>query len=91
MASDQFNQIRFVWRDCDRNGEGKRISIRIRKSSFLSTELKEKTMEQGKSTKPGAGDAAPELRFLTRGGDEGLLSNVWKDGPAFVLWLRHLG
>ena len=48
-------------------------------------------MEQGKSTKPGAGDAAPELRFLTRGGDEGLLSNVWKDGPAFVLWLRHLG
>jgi hypothetical protein len=38
-----------------------------------------------------AGDSAPELDFLTRSGEKELLSRVWQDRPALVLWLRHLG
>jgi len=48
-------------------------------------------MEQTVSAKLQAGDAAPELGFRTREGDERLLSKIWEDGPALILWLRHLG
>jgi hypothetical protein len=48
-------------------------------------------MEQTASAKLQAGDAAPELKFRTREGGERLLSQTWEDGPALILWLRHLG
>jgi hypothetical protein len=48
-------------------------------------------MEQNEGAKLQAGDAAPELRFRTREGGERLLSKIWEDGPALILWLRHLG
>ena len=47
-------------------------------------------MEKMASEKLQAGDAAPELRFLTPDGEERHLSKVWAESPALVLWLRHL-
>jgi hypothetical protein len=46
--------------------------------------------EQGQS-KLQLGDVAPELNFMARDGAAHKLSDAWKDGPALVLWLRHLG
>jgi hypothetical protein len=48
-------------------------------------------MERRVSARLQAGDAAPELRFRTRERGERLLSKIWEDGPALILWLRHLG
>lgn len=47
--------------------------------------------DQQSQTKLQVGDAAPELNYLVRDGGERKLSDAWKDGPALVLWLRHLG
>jgi hypothetical protein len=47
--------------------------------------------EEQTQTKLQVGDVAPELNFMTADGGERKLSEVWKDGPALVLWLRHLG
>jgi hypothetical protein len=49
------------------------------------------SMEPMASVKPQAGDAAPELHFLARDGEKRQLSKLWAEGPALVLWLRHLG
>ena len=38
-----------------------------------------------------AGSAAPDFAFTTAKGESGRLSELWRDGPALVLWLRHFG
>ena len=40
---------------------------------------------------PAVGDPAPDLAYTTASGEARRLSSVWADGPALVVWLRHLG
>ena len=40
---------------------------------------------------PGVGDAAPEFVYKDGGGSERRLSELWGDGPALIVWLRHFG
>jgi len=43
------------------------------------------------ATTPSAGDSAPDLGYTTASGESRRLSDLWTDGPALVLWLRHFG
>ena len=40
---------------------------------------------------PAVGDAAPELVYRDGGGKERRLSELWSDGSALIVWLRHFG
>ena len=40
---------------------------------------------------PVIGDAAPDYVYQDGAGDERRLSELWGDGPALVVWLRHFG
>ncbi|MGH9712054.1 MAG: hypothetical protein ACRD5M_01985 [Candidatus Acidiferrales bacterium] len=43
------------------------------------------------AAKPAVGDAAPDFVYKDSAGSERRLSEVWREGPALVVWLRHLG
>jgi hypothetical protein len=38
-----------------------------------------------------AGDTIPEFVYTTASGESRRLSELWAEGPALVLWLRHFG
>lgn len=38
-----------------------------------------------------AGGAAPDFVYHTAGGEAKHLAELWAEGPALVLWLRHFG
>ena len=40
---------------------------------------------------PEVGDAAPDFVYKDSGGNERRLSELWDDGPALIVWLRHFG
>jgi len=40
---------------------------------------------------PGIGDAAPEFVYKDGTGKERRLSELWREGPALIVWLRHFG
>jgi hypothetical protein len=40
---------------------------------------------------PAVGDPAPDLVYKDIAGEGRHLSSVWADGPALIVWLRHLG
>lgn len=42
-------------------------------------------------TTPTVGDRPPELIYSTAAGETHRLSELWAQGPAVVLWLRHFG
>ena len=37
------------------------------------------------------GEAAPDFAYVTAQRETRRLSELWRDGPALVLWLRHFG
>ncbi len=37
------------------------------------------------------GSAAPDFVYTTAAGENRRLSELWRDGPALILWLRHFG
>lgn len=41
--------------------------------------------------KPSGGDVAPEFIYRDATGRERRLSELWSEGPALVVWLRHMG
>ena len=40
---------------------------------------------------PGVGDAAPEFVYKDGAGNERRLSELWREGLALIVWLRHFG
>jgi len=40
---------------------------------------------------PDIGDAAPDFAYEDRDGKSRQLSELWADGPALIVWLRHFG
>jgi len=40
---------------------------------------------------PGVGDAAPDFVYQDGAGNERRLSELWGEGPALIVWLRHFG
>ena len=40
---------------------------------------------------PGVGDPVPEFTFTSISGQVHSLSELWAEGPALILWLRHFG
>lgn len=43
------------------------------------------------ATPVGEGSPAPDFAYATAQGDQRRLSELWGNGPALVLWLRHFG
>ena len=43
------------------------------------------------SLAPAAGNAAPDFEYVTASGASRHLGELWADGPALVIWLRHFG
>jgi hypothetical protein len=41
--------------------------------------------------KPGVGNRAPDVRLTTPAGEPVDLSIAWRQGPALLVFLRHLG
>jgi hypothetical protein len=48
-------------------------------------------MEAHAMAHPAVGDPAPDLVFKNSAGEVRHLSSGWADGPALMVWLRHLG
>jgi hypothetical protein len=50
-------------------------------------------MNQPDSSKahPAVGDSAPDFLYQDGAGKERQLSELWAEGPALVVWLRHFG
>jgi len=48
-------------------------------------------MNATRITQPVLGDPAPDLAFKNSAGESRHLSSWWADGPALIVWLRHLG
>jgi len=40
---------------------------------------------------PGVGDTVPDLGYTSTTGEPHRLSEIWADGTALILWLRHFG
>jgi hypothetical protein len=40
---------------------------------------------------PGVGDAAPAFIYQDGAGNKRRLSELWGEGPALIVWLRHFG
>jgi len=40
---------------------------------------------------PGVGEAAPEFDYKDLTGKARRLSELWGEGPALIVWLRHFG
>jgi hypothetical protein len=82
------NQIGGVWRDCGRTQATEKQHCRVAK---IARNSEGNVADQQSQAKLQVGDVAPELNYLVRDGGGRKLSDAWKDGPALVLWLRHLG
>jgi hypothetical protein len=40
---------------------------------------------------PGNGDMAPDYVYRDGAGNQRRLSELWGEGPALIVWLRHFG
>jgi hypothetical protein len=40
---------------------------------------------------PAVGDAVPECVYRDGAGNARRLSELWAEGPALIVWLRHFG
>jgi hypothetical protein len=40
---------------------------------------------------PAVGDAAPDYIYQDGAGSERRVSELWAEGPALIVWLRHFG
>jgi hypothetical protein len=49
------------------------------------------TASSGSKGQPGVGDAAPDLLYLDGANSQRRLSELWAEGPALIVWLRHFG
>jgi hypothetical protein len=49
------------------------------------------TVTAASKAHPGLGDAALDFVYKDGGGNERRLSELWGDGPALIVWLRHFG
>ena len=48
-------------------------------------------MNTNVAREPGVGDSAPDLVYRDGAGESRRLSQLWTDGPALIVWLRHFG
>ena len=48
-------------------------------------------MNETTITQTAVGDSAPDLVYRNGAGEAQRLSSRWADGPALIVWLRHLG
>jgi hypothetical protein len=48
-------------------------------------------MNAQRTSHPAVGDPAPDFVYKDGAAKPRHLSSVWADGPALIVWLRHLG
>jgi hypothetical protein len=48
-------------------------------------------MNSNVAKETGVGDLAPEFVYHDSAGESRRLSELWTDGPALIVWLRHFG
>jgi len=48
-------------------------------------------MNTNVAIEPGVGDSTPDFVYRDGAGESRRLSELWTDGPALIVWLRHFG